>query len=184
MLLYRVFPYLTTARPGDPGHPLSVPAAGQGRGRWDNPGLYTTMYLSPLPEAAIGEAFGNLVRWSAKMLTFPALPGSVRCLGSFEFDEEAHPLLDLDDAGVLLERGIRPTHVVIRNRLRTQQIAAGIFAESRWSGIQWWSYHRPQWTVVALWDVSRLTVVKVDDVAGHPGLAAAARTLAKPTGRF
>ncbi len=163
---------------------LYAHAAGQGRGRWDNPNLYTAIYLSPSPEAAIGETFGNLARWTPKMLDFPALPGSVKSLGTFELDEETHPLLDLDDAGVLALRGIRPTHVVIRNRPRTQRIAADIFAEGPWSGIQWWSYHRPQWTAMVLWDLSGLNVVKVDDISVHPALAAAARTLSKPTPGF
>jgi hypothetical protein len=180
MLLYRVFPYLPGAPAGQPGHPLYVDAASQGRGRWDNPNLYRTMYLSLLAEAAIGETFGNLVRWSPRMLDFPALAGSVRSLGTFEFDEETHPLLDLDDSGVLSQRGIRPTHVVIRNRPRTQQIAAAIYAERLWSGIQWWSYHRPQWTAIALWDLGPLAVLNVEDIATHPAVAAAARTLCKP----
>lgn len=184
MLLYRVFPYLDTAPAGDPGHPLYVDVAAQGRGRWDNPSLYTTMYLSPSPEAAIGETFGNLVRWGPKMLQFPALPGSTRALGTYQLDEEAHPLLDLDDAVALSQRGIRPTHVVVRNRPRTQQIAAAIFAEGRWSGIQWWSYHRPQWTAVALWVIGGLALVGVDDIPTHPGLAAAVHTLSKPTRGF
>jgi hypothetical protein len=184
VLLYRVFPHLPAASAGDAGHPLYIHAAGQGHGRWDNPNLYTTMYLSPSPEAAIGETFGNLARWTPKMLNLPALPGSVKSLATFELDEETHPLLDLDDAGVLYQRGIRPTHVVIRNRPRTQQIAADIFAEGLWSGIQWWSYHRPQWTAVALWDFTDLTVVKVDDISEHPALHAAALTLSKPTQGF
>jgi hypothetical protein len=142
------------------------------------------MYLSPSPEAAIGETFGNLVRWTPKMLNFPALPGSVKVLGTYEFDEETYPLLDLDDAGVLSQRGIRPTHVVIRNRPQTPQIAAAIFAEGLWSGIQWWSYHRPQWTAVALWEFSGLSIVSIDDISKHPGLAAAANTLSKPTSGF
>jgi RES domain len=184
VLLYRVFPFLAAATADDAGHPLYVHAADQGRGRWDNPSLYVTMYLSTSPEAAIGETFGNLARWTPKMLAYPALPGSARSLGTFEFDEEKHPLLDLDDPNVLYQRGIRPTHVVIRNRPRTQRIAAGVFAEGLWSGIQWWSYHRPQWTAVALWDLSRLTVAEVDDISVHPALEAAGRRLSKLTSGF
>jgi hypothetical protein len=131
----------------------------------------------PMPEALS-------VRWTPKMLMFPALPGSVKVLTTYEFDEEKYPLLDLDDAGVLFQRGIRPSQVVIRNRPRTQQVAAGIFFEGLWSGIQWWSYHRPQWTAVALWDLSGLSVVTIDNISTHPGLAAAAKTLSKPTRGF
>ena len=180
MLLYRVFPYHSGAQRDEPGHPLYVQARAQGKGRWDNPTLYTIMYLSASAEAAVGETFGGLATWSPAMLRFPQIPGSVRSLGTFELEEEAHPLLDLDDASELARRGIRPTHVVIRNRPRTQQIAANIFNEGRWAGIGWWSYHRPQWTAVALWDYSGLAIRRVEDLRGHPALEAAARTLSKP----
>ncbi len=76
-------------------------------------------------------------------------------------------------------RHIRPTHVVIRNRPRTQQIAADIFNEWRWAGIQWWSYQRLQWTVVALWATGNLTVASVDELRGHAALDDAVRALAK-----
>ncbi|MDQ2724360.1 MAG: RES domain-containing protein [Actinomycetota bacterium] len=162
---------------GDPGHPLNAQAAHQGKGRWDNPTLYTVMYLSASAEAAVGEAFGNLATWSPGMLGFPQIRGSVRSLGTFELNEEAHPVIDLDDTSELAQRGIRPAHVVVRNRPRTQQIAADLFSEGRWSGIQWWSYHRPQWTAIALWDLSGLKFRRVEDLRGHPALDAAAKTL-------
>ncbi len=180
MLLYRVFPHLAEAQQAVPGHPLFVEVGHQGKGRWDNPTHYTLLYLSASAEAAVGETFGNLARWSPAMLTSPQLPGSVKSLGTFELDEEAHPVLDLDDARELAQRSLRPTHVVIRNRPRTQQIAADIFSEGRWAGVGWWSYHRPQWTVVALWDASGLTLRRVENLRGHPALDAAARTLSKP----
>lgn len=78
-----------------------------------------------------------------------------------------HPCIDLDDVKALLDRGIRPTEVV-RNRPRTQAIAAGIFGEQRWSGIQWWSYQRSQWTSSALWDTDALVVERVEEIPGHP----------------
>jgi hypothetical protein len=178
VLLYRVFPYLGEAGEGQPGHPLYVHPI-QGRGRWDNPSLYLCRYLATSAEAAIGESFGSLLKWTPEMLTYPALPGSERRLGVYRFDEEANPLLDLDDPGVLVARSIRPTHVVIRNRPRTQDIAARIFDEGRWAGIRWWSYHRPQWTVVALWTTDDLTVEGVESIPGHPAVIDAALTLAK-----
>ena len=96
MLLCRVFPYLDDAGEGEPGHALHVHPV-QGGGRWDNPSLYRTCYLATSPEAAIGEAFGNLVTWTPAMLVFPGLPGSQRRLGVYRFDGEANPLIDLDD---------------------------------------------------------------------------------------
>jgi uncharacterized protein YcaQ len=178
VLLYRVFPYLATARANKPGRPLYNHPV-QGKGRWDNPSLYSVRYLATSPEAAIGESFGHLARWAPNMLAYPSLPGSERRLATYRFDETANPLLDLDDAEVLSRLHVRPSHVVIRNRPRTQQIAADIFNEQRWAGIQWWSYQRPQWTVVALWATGKLTVASVEELQGHPALDDAARVLAK-----
>ena len=178
VLLYRIFPHLGTAAEGEPGHALHTPPI-QGAARWDNPSLYLCRYLATSPVAAIGEAFGNLERWSMAMLSSPSLPSAQRCLGTYCFDEEANPLLDLDDARMLLDRSIRPTHIVIRNLPRTQGIAAGIYNEGRWAGIQWWSYHRPQWTLVALWGAENLTVERIEAIPGHPALTDAAAVLDK-----
>jgi hypothetical protein len=177
VLLYRVFPYLNRSAKGEPGHPLYTPAV-QGGGRWDNPGLYVCRYLATTPEAAVGEAFGHLATWSAGMLISPSLNDAARSLGIYRLDEDLSPILDLDDPEVLAERGIRPTHVVVRNRPRTQAIAARIYREGRWAGIQWWSFYRPQWPVVALWE-GDLTVERVENLAPHPALDDAARELAK-----
>jgi hypothetical protein len=140
--------------------------------------------MSPSAEAAIGESFGNLARWSPSMFTVPALPGSLRAIATLELDETNHPLLDLDDPAVLFSRGIRPTHVVVRNRPRTQAIAASVFGENSWAGIQWWSYHRPQWVAVVVWELSGLSLARVEAIAGHPALFAAASTLSKPLHGF
>jgi hypothetical protein len=173
-----VFPYLPSAKHGEPGHPLYL-SLRQGGGRWDNPDLYRLSYLAHTPSGAIAEAFGSLSVWNPAMLKLPELYGSVRSLGVYSIDEEAHPFLDLDDATALLDRSLRPTAVVIRNLPRTQAIAADIFRENRWSGIQWWSSQRPQWTVCALWETGALEIQEVRGIAEHPALADAARTLAK-----
>lgn len=44
---------------------------------------------------------------------------------------------------------------------RREGIAARIYQESNWTGIQWWSYHRPQWTLATLWGADNLTVEAV-----------------------
>lgn len=178
MLLYRVFPYAERAGPDQPGHPLYAYPK-QGAGRWDNPDRYLARYLSTSPEAAVGEAFAHLSTWTPAMLVVPALPDAQRRIGVFRFDEATNPLLDLDDAGALYERHLRPTDIVVRNRPRTQKIAAAIFDEGRWAGVKWWSYHRPQWTVVALWVADRLSVHGVEDITGHAALDEAATGLAK-----
>ena len=183
MLLYRVFPHLPFADPGEPGHPLYL-SARQGSGRWDNPELYQLSYLAHSPEGAIGEAFGMISRWVPGMLAFPELPGATRRLGVYSVDEETHPCLDLDDSRALGERGLRPTDVVVRNRPKTQAISARVFREDRWSGVQWWSHQRPQRTLCAIWDRGALAFSHAEDLVGHPGLADAARELAKERDRI
>ncbi len=178
MLLYRVFPHLPRAKPGEPGHPLYVHPL-QGKGRWDNPALYLARYLAASAEAAVGEAFANLSTWSPAMLAAPFPAGSVRRLGTYRIDETANPLLDLDDAQALLDRHLRPTDIVVRNRPRTQSIAGAVFAEGHWAGISWWSYHRPQWTLLTLWSTVHIADERVEDIDGHPALTDAAKVLAK-----
>lgn len=100
-------------------------------------------------------------------------------MGVYGFDEESHPLLDLDDAPTLLERGLRPTDVVIRNRPRTQRIARLIHAEERWAGMSWWSMHRPQWTLHLIWAPDALVVERVEPLVGHRAVVDASRLLVK-----
>lgn len=156
MILYRVFPYLASAADSnEQGHPEYLHRP-QTEGRLDNPGLYDAWYLAHEPSGAIGEVFGDLKDWTEDMFDFPRLPGSRRCLGLYSVDDGA-AFLDLDDARNLLERGLRPTQVIERNRTATSKWAKDIWLEGResgvrtWDGVRWWSYHRPQWRVVCTW---------------------------------
>lgn len=178
MLLYRVFPYLTDAGAGEPGHPLYV-HPDQGLGRWDNPDLYQTLYVAASASGAIGETFAHLSTWSRGMLPFPAIDGAERMLGVYSLDEDVHPLLDFDNPRSLLDRALRPTEIVIRNRPRTQQIARHAFDEGAWSGLSWWSMHRPQWSLRVLWRADDIALEGVEGLPGHPALRDAGRLLAK-----
>jgi hypothetical protein len=188
LLLYRVFAHLPTASAGDPGSPDYVHLP-QGAGRWDNPALYSAWYFSTSPEGAIAETFGNLQTWTTAMFETPFLSGSRRALGVFSVDD-ALPVLDLDDAHNLLEQGLRPTQVVIRNAPFTQARAAGAFDEirggsRRWAGIKWWSFHRPYWSNIMLWQARGESLpaspqrVEPLDLT-HAALVDCASTLAKP----
>lgn len=186
MLVYRVFPHLSSAERGDSGDAMYVHRP-QGRGRLDNPDRYDTWYFGVTSETAVGESFADLAAWRASMFNFPALPGARRALGAFEVPDDAR-ILDLDDANALRDRALRPTQVVSRNRPVTQRWALSIFEETtsdgsrKWDGVRWWSYHRPHWTVIALWTplgeqpihscsrVERLTLT-------HPAVVDAARSL-------
>jgi hypothetical protein len=177
VILYRVFPYLASAEEGEPGHPLYIPTP-QGNGRWDNPALYHIRYFAISAEAAVGEAFANFSTWTPVMLSFPQIPGAERVIGTFLFDEEKHPLLDLDDAENLAARNMKPTSVVRRNRAASEEIARRIFEEGKWAGIQWWSFHRPQWPLVALWNEG-ISFHSAVSIRGHAALTDAASTLYK-----
>lgn len=188
MIVYRVFVHDPAAGAGEPGHAdyLHKP---QGQGRLDNPRHYDLWYFAVLPEAAIGEIFGNLTDWTQGMFLAPYLPGARRALARFEIPDELD-ILDLDDAKALLDRGLRPTQVVARSRATTQNWALAIFNEAsqdgsrRWAGIRWWSYQRPQWPVIGLWvppgTTPAHTLVGVEELAlDHPSVVDAARTMAK-----
>lgn len=165
--LYRVFPWLEGARSGEPGHPLYV-AHPQGQGRIDNPEHYLTLYLSDQPEGAIGEAFGNHAMWTPDLLQGPALlPGSRRALATFETDAR---VLDLDDPQVLLDRNLRPSAVVTRDRERTQRWAMEVYREGAWDGIRWWSFHDPAWGAFGLWNLDPIAVVEVVALGDHVSL--------------
>ena len=131
----------------------------QGAGRIDNPEHYRVLYLSDAPEGAIAEAFGNLDAWSDAMFEVPSLPGARRALGTYELPEGR--LLDLDDARALLERGLRPSDVVTRDRGVTHRWALRIFGEETWAGVRWWSYYDPAWGSCGVWDQTDLTVGEV-----------------------
>jgi hypothetical protein len=178
VLLYRVFPYLASARRGAPGHPLHV-HPGQGTGRWDNPASYVAWYLAGEPASAVGEVFAAIGTWREEMFACPQVPGARRALGVYRLADDL-PYVDLDDARTLLDRGMRPTQVIERNRPYTQAKALEIYLERRWQGIRWWSFHRPRWRVWCLWDV----VPRCEDVQelglAHAAVLDAAAALAKP----
>lgn len=168
MLVYRVFPFLESARPGNPGHP-QYEHRPQLVGRADHPDYYV-WYLARQPEAAVGESFGNLAEWSDSMFEFPLIPGSRKSLGIFRLHDDLRTL-DLDVPSQLVRLGLRPTQVVTRNLPVTQAWAHRIWTERdtqdtsrrRWDAIEWWSYHHPNWTILASWERPVLQeVVRLD----------------------
>jgi len=177
--LYRVLPYLRTARANAPGHPLFVPAS-TGAGRVDSPGQYDVLYLGDTAAGAIAEAFGWAQVWDATLFRgTPALAGSVRALVAYELDDRRASVCDLDDARRLVELRLRPSEVVTRERTVTQRWASALFARSEFAGVRWWSYYDPRWGSYGLWDVAtlRVTSVTVLDDVDQPDVVAAADVL-------
>ncbi len=177
--MYRVFPWAETAPRASPGHPLFVPAP-QGAGRLDNPDHYRVLYLSDSPAGAVAEAFGEFGTWSSALFRgLPGLAGSRRALATYELEGAA--VVDLDDAQNLLDRKLRPSQVVTRNRAVTRRWALHVFLEKRWAGVRWWSYYEPDWGSFGLWEVSRLTAADVVRLAPtHDAVQEAGRVLRRP----
>ena len=158
MLLYRVT--WVDAKWGSlpaesPFHPLFVPLDRQGGGRFDNAHRYASLYLSTSPQGAIGETFGNSSRWIDAEIT-RTKDGRPQCLVTIEIPDDTI-LFDLDDPEVLQRLRIRPSDVVRRNRDQTQELAQQVWLDStttRTRGFQWWSYWRPEWTMVVLWSAN------------------------------
>jgi len=178
--LYRVLPYLPSARPRSPGHPTYAPRS-TGRSRVDNPGLYEVLYLGDSAAGAVAEAFGNLRSWDAGLFRgTPALPGSQRALVHYELSDGVG-VCDMDDADRLVELGLRPSQVVTRDRTVTQGWAARIFEQGRFAGVRWWSYYDPRWGSFGLWDTADLRVVATEvlDSLDHPAVVEAADVLCR-----
>lgn len=177
--LFRVFPWASGARSGEPGHPLFASPV-QGAGRVDNPGRYTTLYASDSPVGAVAEAFGNHGVWTTQLLLGrPDIPGSVRAVAVL--DSSKVDTVDLDDAHELVRRRLRPSAIVTRDRVVTQRWALGIFGENRWAGVRWWSYHDPRWGSFGLWNLATLRCLEVIRLTpDDPSLLEARRILARP----
>lgn len=167
-------------------HPLYVPIDRQGQGRFDNPHLYAALYVSTSAQGAVGETFGNLSRWPSAEIEREK-DGRLRCLVRYELPDDAI-IRDLDDPLVLTELGIRPSDVVRRNRDHTQEVANTVWqthAATEVRGFSWWSYWRPEWTMVVLWSdglgrpyFPSLEVTQVDPLTiAHPAVQVAADVL-------
>jgi hypothetical protein len=128
------------------------------------------------------------------MFRQPSRAGRERrlALATFELPSSVR-ILDLDDAAVLLERGLRPTDVVRRNPAVTRAWALRIHQERsggssggkggrggrRWDGVRWWSWYRAEWPIVGLWD-GTVDLVDVQPLTlSHPSVQEAAGLLAR-----
>jgi len=164
VLVYRVFPYLDTASRGEPGHPLYEHRPQRG-GRADHPDYYV-WYVARQTEVACGEAFG-------------------KTLGVYELPDDLR-ICDLDDPHRLVELGLRPTQIVTRNLAVTSEWAHRIWSQRspaigdrKWQAVQWWSFHRPNWTVIASWERPKLVELEHLNL-NHPAVVASAKSLNRP----
>ena len=177
--LYRVFPWLERAGKTERGHALHV-ASLQGAGRVDNPEHYRVLYASDSPVGAVAEAFGGHGVWTDQLFDGrPELPGSRTALAEIATPDLR--ALDLDEPQALVERELRPSRVVTRDRKVTQAWALDIYRERRWAGVRWWSYYEPSFGSYGIWDARGMRVRTVTPLGReHGAVREAASLLARP----
>jgi hypothetical protein len=176
--LYRVFPYLESARSDDPGGALYIPP--QGGGRIDYPGNYSVLYLSDSAAGAAAEAFGRFAEWTPAILEgSPSLPGSARAMARYQLAEDAR-ICDLDDPQQLAALELRPSDVVTRDYARSRAWARRIHEQGTWAGVRWWSYYDSKWASFGLWDLAGLAVEEITLLTlEDPALQEASRTIVR-----
>jgi hypothetical protein len=179
MRLYRVLYYIPGAAPTEPGGVLFLPT--QGGGRIDNPADYDTLYVGSSKAGVCAEVFNRgkyRKEWTLEMLRgLPSVPSSRRVLGWYEVDDAA-PICNLDDPRELIPRSLRPSNVITRDYTQSQAWALRIFAEMRWVGISWWSYHDARWASVGLWERTTIARFGFDELSlDDPAIIEAAGVL-------
>ncbi len=189
-VLFRVFRASPGAADTERGGPLYVPRDRQGAGRHDSPGRYGAFYAARSADAATAEAIQAFRGRDLGNDDLELADGSVLALATLDdsaLDGEAFGAIsDLDDPGVLLREGWRPSGVASRDRTITQAMAVRFF-DAGALGLSWWSTLDAAWTNVTLFaertiDAGALVLTGEAEAlsVGHPALVAAADHLAIP----
>jgi hypothetical protein len=151
----------------------------QGSGRHDAPERYGCLYVS---EEAVSAVVERLAPFAGTDLASPdLLRGEVLlALASISLPDEGL-VLDLDEARVLSEEGLRPSVVATRERARTRADAEALFDRHPGAaGLRWWSTFESRWANVTLFDRAA-GLLGVEDVqrltVGDPVVGEAARFL-------
>ena len=164
MILFRCLAWDKAASPRARGGPLWFPRMLQGNGRHDNPEVYGCLYVSVEPVSAVAEQIQRLAGTSLEP-TDLVRRGLPLALAAVDFDESGE-LVDLDDPGVLVEEGLRPSQIATNDRSVTQAGAGQVHARHPEAvGLRWWSTIEALWPNVTLFDRAE-GLLSVEDV--HP----------------
>ncbi|HEY0151411.1 MAG TPA: RES family NAD+ phosphorylase [Longimicrobium sp.] len=149
--LWRVFPWDPSAAEGERFSATYVPG-GQGRSRFDLPGnALGVIYLAESEEHAVAEMIQGF-RNSPHPLTDDDLTawGHRLALAPVTLVDSAWPLIsDLCNPGVLGALGIAADQPPLRDRRRTQAIAASLHRDGH-AGLRWWSAFWGEWHTTVL----------------------------------
>ena len=164
MILFRCLAWDKAASPRARGGPLWFPRMLQGNGRHDNPEVFGCLYVSVEPVSAVAEQIQRLAGTSLEPADL-VRRGLPLALAAVDFDESGE-LVDLDDPGVLVGEGLRPSQIATNDRSVTQAGAAEIHARHPEAvGLRWWSTIEALWPNVTLFDRAE-ELLSVGDV--HP----------------
>ena len=173
-MLYRIFPFDPSADEGEPGHASFAPRSNYGR--VDNADRYRVLYCSSDPAGAVAEAFGRYPVWDAD--TLRRVDG--RGYAIARFTTQAERVIDLDDAATLAAHDLRPSNVFTRNRDVTQAWALRLFDAGIFDGVAWWSYYKPEWSSVGIWNQSVLRLAAIERLSlRHEAVVEAAREIVR-----
>jgi RES domain len=164
VILFRCLAWDKAASARVRGGPLWFPRMLQGDGRHDNPTLYGCLYASVEPVSAVAEQLDRLAGTYLEPadLIRRGLPLALTAIDL----ADAALLIDLDDPGVLMGEGLRPSRVATHERSLTQAGAADLFtSHAEAAGIRWWSTLESLWANVTLFDRAE-ELLTVQDV--HP----------------
>jgi hypothetical protein len=178
--LWRVLPRDPSAEPAQPGGALWFPRPFQGVGRHDNPSRYGCLYLAEQAHAAVAETLAPFRGSGDLRPEMLERAGRPLWLAELALPEEA-ALIELDDPGVLVAAGLRPSRVATRQRRVTQADAERLFdAHPEAAGLRWWSTLEASWAAVTLFDraAPSLSVSNAEPLGGqHPAVVVAAAAL-------
>jgi hypothetical protein len=162
VILWRVLPWRSEARPTDPGGALWFPRELQGAGRHDNPDLYGCLYVGETPVSPIAEALAPYRGAGVLTKGMLARSGMSLALARLSLSDDSQ-VVDLDDPSVLLDLELRPSLVATHSRPVTQAQAARLFAEpSTPAGLRWWSTIEAGLTNLTLFDRAQPNMTALD----------------------
>ena len=149
--LWRVFPWNPAAAEGERFSATFVPG-GQGRSRFELPAnALGVIYLAESEEHAVAEMIRGF-RNSPHSLTDDDLTawGYGLALARATLADEVWPLIaDLCDPGVLGALRVSADQPPLRDRRRTQAVAAALHRDGH-AGLRWWSAFWGEWHTTVL----------------------------------
>jgi len=152
VILWRVLPWDPSAGPAGRGGALWFPRAFQGAGRHDDPEHYGCLYVAGDAVSAVAETLAPFRGSGALHAAMLVRAGRALALAELVLEGTAE-VADLDDPGVLLAEGLRPSVVATRDRTTTQAYASRLFRERpRLAALRWWSTLGARWINVTLFD--------------------------------